>query len=703
MAETLTELIARISADSTELKKALADSEKAVDKSGSSIQSKVESIKKSINGISTAWAGVGAAIIGGMGLVSKSAMDAVESENLFSASLKENAKIARDWSNQMSKALGLNAYELRKNTGTFYVMLQSMGMTNDEALKMSKSMTMLAYDMASFYNLRPEEAFDKIKSGIVGMPRPLQDLGIVINETMIKTYALKTGLIEQGQEMTEQQKITARYGALMEATTTAQGDLARTMDSPVNKMRILGSAIDEVKIIIGENLLPAIGSMLDSFTSIIAKIKEWVSANPQLVKAILAGAFAVSVIITAVFALKAALILLGTTANLMFGGILIAVGALVTEIVWLTSNMDKMIHFWDDVFSNMKIIALTAVDAILAGLENLIGWIPKLGDKIREARNDLANIIRVEKIVKDARDARDALKDVGEALEDTTEIIEENTDATKEQTEAALENIKALKEQKTALEETTHKLKNMRREYEYTRSDAGRLRISLQDVIFTLFDMGKTTEEITSKFVELGEDADDVNKVMEAFGLTAQQVKDILDAQAESVSKLTDSYIMATETVNDFAQTQANLANLKAAITGKTGIAKEEAILAYHAGARSAAEELATQEGITMTQALAVTHGQAAIVGEGQVEKTLPGQEGIPVYQQGGIVANTGLAYLHAGEKVIPANESMGGVTVNFTQPVFFDREDTMNRLVDMIRKGIQRQDRLRFGGAYNG
>jgi len=146
-----------------------------------------------------------------------------------------------------------------------------------------------------------------------------------------------------------------------------------------------------------------------------------------------------------------------------------------------------------------------------------------------------------------------------------------------------------------------------------------------------------------------------------------------------------------------------NMANLKAAITGKTGIAKEEAILAYHAGARSAAEELAAQEGITMTQALAVTHGQAAIVGEGQVEKTLSGQEGIPVYQQGGIVANTGLAYLHAGEKVIPANESMGGVTVNFTQPVFFDREDTMNRLVDMIRKGIQRQDRLRFGGAYNG
>ena len=75
----------------------------------------------------------------------------------------------------------------------------------------------------------------------------------------------------------------------------------------------------------------------------------------------------------------------------------------------------------------------------------------------------------------------------------------------------------------------------------------------------------------------------------------------------------------------------------------------------------------------------------------------------IQKYQTGGKVEQTGLAYLHAGERVLPANESMGNVVINFTQPVFFDREDTMNRFVDMIRKGIQRQDRLRFGGAYSG
>ena len=75
----------------------------------------------------------------------------------------------------------------------------------------------------------------------------------------------------------------------------------------------------------------------------------------------------------------------------------------------------------------------------------------------------------------------------------------------------------------------------------------------------------------------------------------------------------------------------------------------------------------------------------------------------IPEFQSGGIVPSTGLAMVHGGETIIPANEGLSNITIQFTQPVFFDREDTMNKFVDMIRKGIQRQDRLRFGGAYSG
>ena len=77
----------------------------------------------------------------------------------------------------------------------------------------------------------------------------------------------------------------------------------------------------------------------------------------------------------------------------------------------------------------------------------------------------------------------------------------------------------------------------------------------------------------------------------------------------------------------------------------------------------------------------------------------------VPGFAEGGIVTSPTLALIgEAGpEAVVPLGQMGGGVTVNFTQPVFFDREEQMNRFVDMIRSGIQRQDRLRFGGAYSG
>jgi len=493
---------------------------------------------------------------------------------------------------------------------------------------------------------------------------------------MIKTYALKTGLIEQGEEMTEQQKITARYGALMEATTTAQGDLARTMDSPTNKMRILGSAIDEVKIIIGENLLPAIGNMLNSFTGIIARIKDWVTANPQLVKAIMAGAVAVAVIIGAVMGLKVALILLGTTANLMFGGILILIGALVTGGVLLVMNWDKVAHFFADIWSNMKNAVLHAVDAILSYLQNLVGFIPFLNDKIQQARDNISNMIEAEKVKR-------GLADVDRALKDTIEIIEEHTESIDIDTEALEANAKALKEQKEAHEDLINQMAKTRREYEYERSEAGKLRITLRDVTFALFDMGFTTEQIAQKMEALGDRADDVNVVLDAFGLTAQQVNDILNQQKDTIDETTKSYIEQAEAISKVITQQQKMKGTTGAEAAGHGIIE----------AGMSPEQIAYAKGYNWESITPSQYGQ--VVG-------LAGNP--PGYQEGGIVRNTGLAYLHEGETVIPANESMGNVNIYLpNQPIILQREDQLYQLGDIISKAIDRKQRLRFGGAYSG
>lgn len=190
------------------------------------------------------------------------AMDAVESENLFEVAMGGMAGDARKWSEETSKSLGLNAYNVRKNVATYNSMLTSMGLTGQESLKMSEGLTQLSYDMASFYNLKPEEAFEKLKSGISGEAEPLKALGILVNDTTIKTYAYANGIAKQGQELTEAQKVQARYGSIIEATKNAQGDLGRTLDSPTNKIRIMKEQAQQIGIQFGQILIPILEKLM---------------------------------------------------------------------------------------------------------------------------------------------------------------------------------------------------------------------------------------------------------------------------------------------------------------------------------------------------------------------------------------------------------------------------------------------------------
>ena len=216
------------------------------------------------------WAAIGFGAVTA-GLV-KLAANAEESENLFEVSLGNMAKDARKWSISLSRDLGISEYALRENVGIFKVMLESMGITSRGAYKMGAAMTELAYDMASFYNLKTEDAFLKIRAGISGETEPLKRLGILLNETTIKTYALNSGMIRKGETLTEMQKVLARYGLLMERTSMAQGDLARTSGSLTNVWRSTKDVIKDLGVEIGTTLLPRTNKALTAF-------RDWLKTN----------------------------------------------------------------------------------------------------------------------------------------------------------------------------------------------------------------------------------------------------------------------------------------------------------------------------------------------------------------------------------------------------------------------------------------
>ncbi|MDD4279631.1 MAG: hypothetical protein PHX74_07860, partial [Candidatus Sumerlaeales bacterium] len=244
------------------------------------VKTQINGITSSVKGTSTAFAGmaraaklfIGAFVIRGMAKIGKASLemanDVVESEQLFSVSMKGMADEARKWSDDLSDSLGLNAYNLRRNVGTFNTMFMSMGLGEKAAYDMSTSLVQLAEDMSSFYNVDPEEMFTKLRAGITGETEPLKRLGIMVDEQTVKQYALSEGISTTGKELTQTEKLMARYAAIMGQTSNAQGDLARTIDSPVNQIRLLNNQLDMAKIALGQAFMPIQAAVLPILTAL---------------------------------------------------------------------------------------------------------------------------------------------------------------------------------------------------------------------------------------------------------------------------------------------------------------------------------------------------------------------------------------------------------------------------------------------------
>lgn len=273
MAMTLEELQVIITAKTAGLQSELAK----VKGQMSGLQSSVD---KSVGGIGAAFSGLKSALIAlGIGKVIKdsimSGMDAIESENLFDTVMGAWSKSVRAWSQELQDSLGLNGYALRKNVGMFTAMTTSMGFSKGQAVEMSKTMTMLAEDMSSFYNISSEDAMTKLSAGLTGETEPLKRLGILVNESVIKQTAYKNGIAAVGAELTEQQKVMARYQTIMESTTQAQGDLARTIDSPKNQLRLLQTQLQLLKINLGQAFMPIVQVVLPLLIT-LAKGLNWI-------------------------------------------------------------------------------------------------------------------------------------------------------------------------------------------------------------------------------------------------------------------------------------------------------------------------------------------------------------------------------------------------------------------------------------------
>lgn len=205
-----------------------------------------------------------------------------EDLNLFTVALGQYAAEAQNYAEKVSDVMGIDPAQWLRNQGVFNTLLTGFGDTAERAQLMSQNLTQLGYDISSFFNISIEDAMQKLQSGISGELEPLRRLGYDLSQARLEQTALNLGIKESVANMTQAEKAELRYYAIMTQVTTAQGDMARTLEAPANQLRILRAQLTQAARAIGNIFIPALNAILPYAIAVVQVIREIANALANL-------------------------------------------------------------------------------------------------------------------------------------------------------------------------------------------------------------------------------------------------------------------------------------------------------------------------------------------------------------------------------------------------------------------------------------
>lgn len=205
-----------------------------------------------------------------------------EDLNLFTVALGQYAAEAQNYAEKVSDVMGIDPAQWLRNQGVFNTLLTGFGDTAERAQLMSQNLTQLGYDISSFFNISIEDAMQKLQSGISGELEPLRRLGYDLSQARLEQTALNLGIKESVANMTQAEKAELRYYAIMTQVTTAQGDMARTLEAPANQLRILQAQLTQAARAIGNIFIPALNAILPYAIAVVQVIRKIADALANL-------------------------------------------------------------------------------------------------------------------------------------------------------------------------------------------------------------------------------------------------------------------------------------------------------------------------------------------------------------------------------------------------------------------------------------
>ncbi len=197
-----------------------------------------------------------------------------ENMNLFTVAMGQYADGAKEYAERVDGLMGIDPGEWARSQGVFMTLATGFGVAGERASVMSQQLTQLGYDISSFYNISVEDAMTKLQSGLSGELEPLRRLGYDLSQAKLEATALSLGIDKSVSSMTQAEKAQLRYHAILNQVTTSHGDMARTIASPANQLRILKAQVEQAGRAIGNVFIPVLTKILPYLSAFFQTIKS---------------------------------------------------------------------------------------------------------------------------------------------------------------------------------------------------------------------------------------------------------------------------------------------------------------------------------------------------------------------------------------------------------------------------------------------
>lgn len=583
----------------TELQKQIEKAEIDAEKARANLQEinnvKLDHVIKQANDIGNAMISMGTKITVGLtapiALGAKQAVetasDLAESQNVIEVAFGESSAAIDKWSQGLIDSFGLSELSAKQYAGTFKTLANSMGVANGSGTEMSKTLTELSSDMASFYNAEQDVAANALKGIFTGETESLKQFGVVMTDASLSAYALSEGLATSYSNMTQAEKVMLRYQYVVDTLAQAQGDFANTSDSLANQQRKLQAQLQTLAADLGKELLPIVEDVVEAVTnavgafasmsdeqkkmavtalSVLAAIGPVTTAFGAVNKVVAAGVNGYKLLKGAIDAARAAT-MAGTSATAAFTGALNAnaaaqaaataglsllVAALVTVAVKIATTDYNLEHFEgtvENLNARMENIAqngFAEASAELAKLDNVT-------ENILPRIEELAN--KTDRTAEETDELQALIPLLNEQLGYEAASFDAATGAVDMNTDAIYANIQAMRQRAVASAAA--------KEYEDLANQLYENKKERKDLMAQLDENTKAYNEQTRMGLDasLGTilEREDIKDLLEQNSMLDSALKKSMDTLARDYMMLGDAGAEAYEKIGESAQAASDI------------------------------------------------------------------------------------------------------------------------------------------------